>query len=390
MIRTAAALLSLALMSLARAGDLIPDDGASTATGLENAPSRFLDPDDGWLDVSGFLDRPYGFVPLISPITEPAVGYGALVAPVFIQANSPAPDGSPVKPNLAAIGGFRTEEEAKGWFAAYSGVWMDGRLETKAAIFSAELNLDFYGLGGRLGSRVNSVGYELDATGGLVETRVRLGDSPVMAGLRYLYADIQSTFSVDLPIFGVRSADLDSTLGGPSLILAYDTRDNVFTPTRGTFAEASASFHEEYFGASSSHQRLDLIAIHYRPLHEKVSLGIRGDYNVTFGDTPFYYDPYVQLRGVPALRYQGEAVGSLEAEIRWQFWKRFSLVAFGGVGVAATERDDLDLEEAIFAGGGGFRYELARRYGLHMGIDIGVSEEDTAVYVTFGSAWLRP
>jgi len=45
--------------------------------------SRFFDADDGWFDVSGFLDTAYGFVPVIAPITEPAVGYGAAGALVF-------------------------------------------------------------------------------------------------------------------------------------------------------------------------------------------------------------------------------------------------------------------------------------------------------------------
>lgn len=32
--------------------------------------SRFIDPDDGWFDVSNFLDTAYGFVPVLAPITE--------------------------------------------------------------------------------------------------------------------------------------------------------------------------------------------------------------------------------------------------------------------------------------------------------------------------------
>ena len=45
--------------------------------------SRLFDADDGWLDLSQFLDTAYGFVPLISPITEPAVGYGAAAGTVW-------------------------------------------------------------------------------------------------------------------------------------------------------------------------------------------------------------------------------------------------------------------------------------------------------------------
>jgi glucose/arabinose dehydrogenase len=33
---------------------------------------------------------------------------------------------------------------------------------------------------------------------------------------------------------------------------------------------------------------------------------------------------------------------------------------------------------------------LARRYKLHMGIDVAFGPDGTAFYVQFGSAWFRP
>jgi glucose/arabinose dehydrogenase len=41
-------------------------------------------------------------------------------------------------------------------------------------------------------------------------------------------------------------------------------------------------------------------------------------------------------------------------------------------------------------GGGGFRYELARKYKLHMGLDVAFGPDGPALYVQFGSAWMRP
>jgi hypothetical protein len=41
-------------------------------------------------------------------------------------------------------------------------------------------------------------------------------------------------------------------------------------------------------------------------------------------------------------------------------------------------------------GGAGFRYELARKYGLHMGVDVATGPAGQAMYVQFGSAWMRP
>jgi hypothetical protein len=40
---------------------------------------------------------------------------------------------------------------------------------------------------------------------------------------------------------------------------------------------------------------------------------------------------------------------------------------------------------------GGVRYELSRRHGLHMGLDVGFGPGGQPIlYVIFGSAWFRP
>lgn len=60
-------------------------------------PSKFFDPQDGWFDVSSFLSTAYGFIPLVLPITEPAVGYGAGAGLIFINRSEAAP-GQPPPP----------------------------------------------------------------------------------------------------------------------------------------------------------------------------------------------------------------------------------------------------------------------------------------------------
>jgi hemolysin activation/secretion protein len=90
------------------------------------------------------------------------------------------------------------------------------------------------------------------------------------------------------------------------------------------------------------------------------------------------------------MRYQGEEAAQIEAELRWQFWKRLSLVGFVGGGAVWNDFEKFDDSVAVVAGGAGFRYELARKYGLHAGVDLAFSEGNTAVYVQFGSAWMRP
>jgi hypothetical protein len=96
------------------------------------------------------------------------------------------------------------------------------------------------------------------------------------------------------------------------------------------------------------------------------------------------------LRGVPALRYPGEQALSAELEARWQFRGRWSIVGFGGAGRARTERAGETVTQGVGSGGVGFRYELARRFGMHVGLDLAHSPGTTAVLLQIGSAWPRP
>jgi len=376
--------LSFLLVSLPAVG-LVADGGDSASSGLSTEKgSRFIDPEDGWFDLSSFIDDPAGFVPLVTPITEEAVGLGAGIIPVFISKNPAASDGSPVRPNILALGGFKTENDSEGFFGVHTGNWMDGRVKTTIGGISSSVNLDFYGLGNR-GRQ-----YNIETRGLLVDAKVRIGDSPVMVGLGYLYAEMDVSFESNWPALTNRAFSAESQLGAPILSLSYDTRDNIFTPGGGTYAELTATFHEPFFGASSSFQRVDLVALRYWKLKKDLVLGLRGDVQASFGDVPFYAYPFIRLRGAPAMRYQGESVAFAEAELRWRFWKRFSLIAFGGAGVSERKSGILEGSDSVFTGGAGFRYELASRYDLHMGLDIGhTSDGDTGFYVTFGSAWMR-
>ena len=51
----------------------------------EPALSKFRSPEDGWPDISQFLDARYGSLPVGSLITEPAVGFGAAGGLAFIK-----------------------------------------------------------------------------------------------------------------------------------------------------------------------------------------------------------------------------------------------------------------------------------------------------------------
>jgi hypothetical protein len=361
--------------------------GASSST---NSPAKFRSPEDGWLDMSGFIDQAYGFAPIVMPITEPAVGYGAAGGLMFIDKPQGEAKAGFGRPNITAVGGMGTANGTWGAGAGDSRFWLDDRLQTLVGFGYASVNLDYYGIGSDRALQNNPLGYNLEPLGGLASAKYRLGSSRWWGGLSYALATTQVKFDVPAGTPGLPSFQRESRMGGLTPSLTYDSRDTIFTPTRGTYFEGTTGLFSEALGGDDEFQRVNLVAMQYVPLHPQWTLGVRADVNCSFGDEPFYARPFIHLRGAPAMRYQGEEVAQVEAELRWQFWKRFSLVGFVGGGSAWNDFEQFSKAQSIVTGGTGFRYELARKYGLHLGLDVAFGPDDPVVYVQFGSAWMRP
>jgi len=352
--------------------------------------SNFYSAEDGWLDVSSFLDQKYGFMPLVIPITEPAVGYGAAGGLAFIDKPMGQAQAGFGRPNITVVGGLGTENGTWGVMAGDLRHWFGDRLQTLVGVVKASVNLDFYGIGDDSALKDHPLSYNLEPVVGLVRAKYRLGGSKVWAGLGYALASTQVTFDAPAATPGLPDVQQVSRVGGLAPSLSFDSRDNIFTPIRGTFVELTAGFFSPTLGGDDEFQRYSLIAIQYLPLHTDVAMGVRGDATVSAGDVPFYMRPFIALRGAPVMRYQGDEVAQIEAEVRWQCWKRFSLVGFAGYGAAWNDFMRIDNTLTIVTGGTGFRYEIARAYGLHMGLDVAFGPDTTAIYVQFGSAWMRP
>jgi outer membrane protein assembly factor BamA len=354
------------------------------------APSKFRSADDGWLDVSGFLDEKYGFLPVAIPITEPAVGYGAAVGLAFISSPLAEAREGFGRPDISIAGGLGTDNGSWGLMLGDVRHWFDDRLETQAGIMHLSANLDFNGIGKDAFLERHPIQYNLEPTGGVVRAKYRLGDSTFWLGLGYAFAVTHVTFRAAEGTPGLPDIKRETKVGGLTPSFTYDTRDNLFTPIHGTFVEAILGVFSPALGADSDFQRLQITAIQYFPLLSTLYLGLRGDGTATFGDTPFYLKPFISLRGAPIMRYQGDEVASVEAELRWQFWKRFSVLGFVGTGAAWNDAERVNSIQKIVTGGFGFRYEIARKYGIHMGLDIAFAPDNAAVYVQVGSAWARP
>jgi outer membrane protein assembly factor BamA len=360
------------------------------AEAKEAKPPLLRSSEDGWLDLSGFIDQAYGFLPVLMPVTEPAVGYGAGVAAMFLDKPKPEAGAGFGRPNITVLGVLATENGTRGGAVGDIRHWLGDRLQTTVGVFKASVNLDFYGVGRDDAQSSHPLRFTLEPLGGLARAKLRLGNSRTWAGLSYFTAAIDVSYTAPEQWPTDRGFEKTSRVGALVPSLSFDSRDNIFTPTKGTYADLQCGVFRQALGGSNDFERDSGVVIQYVRLGPTVTIGLRGDAVATWGDTPFYMLPYVSLRGAPAMRYQGNQVASVETEARWQCWRRFSLVGFAGTGSAWRSTFREDTRESVRTGGAGFRYELARKYGVHAGVDVANGPDGYAVYVQVGSAWARP
>ena len=89
------------------------------------------------------------------------------------------------------------------------------------------------------------------------------------------------------------------------------------------------------------------------------------------------------------MKYQNTNTLLMEAELTWNIYKRWYISGFTGIGNAFENFADFTQGKSVATVGTGFRYLLARKLGTQMGMDFGFSQDDFALYLIFGTAWMR-
>ena len=354
----------------------------------------FTDPEDGALDMSEFMIDYKGFLPVPLLITEPAVGYGGGLGLIFVRNSlrerqeEGKQSGHVTPPDV--FGAFFAATENGTKFAAVGGMFSfgeDDRWRYRGGIGRVDANLDFYGVGGQLGNGDRSIGFNLNGWASSQQGLLRLGDSNHYLALRWIYLDLRVTFDPTRPepAFAPRSRTLTSSGVGPSL--EHDSRDNIFTPNRGWQGAIDALFYSPEISSDNRFQTYRAHAFVYTPFGRDFVLGTRLDARAARGDVPFYQLPFIDIRGVPKGRYQDENVSVLEGELRWNATPRWALIGFFGGGRAWGLQERFGEANTVFAGGAGFRYLIARRLGIYMGLDVARGPDETAFYIQVGGAW---
>jgi len=349
---------------------------------------------DGAFDLSSYIIDANGFVPVPFIITEPAVGgFGGAIAPIFLKKRPPYIDTvngqarmTPVAPDITGgVAGYTVNNT---WMLAAfrSGTFIKSRIKYTIGGGYANVNMSFYHTYPQTGEK--EFKFNFRTIPALLQATKRISLSHWYIGFKYLFLKTDVEYKGTLPSF-VKPIEESSIVSQLGAVVELDNRDNVFTPNSGMKLHFDAINSGSYFGSDYDFWRLDYYMYAYKTISKKLVGGWRVDGQQVFGDPPFYLLPYIDMRGIPAARYQGRADILTELEARWDFVKRWSIMFFGGTGKAFDAWEDFGPAKWVTSYGTGFRYLLARRFKLRVGIDLARGPDTWAYYIVFGSSWLK-
>lgn len=348
---------------------------------------KLKDPETGQIDITDWLLKGGGFLPVPIIVTEPAVGFGLGLAPTFFHDfNHPGTKQKELSVEEfleyppSATAGFALYTTNGSWVAgaAHMGNYLQDRIRYTGALAYADVNLKFYVLD-------NPLNFEMKGLFTIQDVRFKLGKTKWFLGADYGYFNSNVNFKLDEA--PESPGDSSSSNAGLGAIAYFDNRNTTFTPDTGREFLTKISRYDTALGGDYKYWQFDLDLKSFHQVAPAWVVGWRVKGSATDGETPFWALPFVFMRGVPAMRYQGDSVAQIETEARWDFKGPWSMVGFLGYGQAWSDVPILDSDDLILAGGAGIRVNIAPKLRFRTGIDIARGPEQWTIYLQFGHAW---
>jgi len=326
-------------------------------------------------------------VPIPFPITDENLGYGGILAVAYMNDNKKS--NRPNTPQtITGIAGGATSTGS--WLASifHSQAMNNDKMRYDGMVGYADMFLDYY-----LFEKIDRLRFPIETNitfwGTQHQMLFRFGQSNFFIGPQYRYMNVKGKINLELddPDYEDLAVYLKfkETVSAIALLGNYDSRDQVISPVKGYYTGFFIRRNATWLGATKDYYWAEVFAYAYYKPGNKLYTILKFDFQYAGDNTPFYAKPYVSLRGVPAMRYQGNEVSTFENQWRVDLFKNVSLVAFAGVGKSYNSLQEFSESKWIHNYGTGIRYTLKNINNLRVGVDVAWSNENFAWGISLGT-----
>ncbi|NNE78220.1 MAG: BamA/TamA family outer membrane protein [Pricia sp.] len=182
----------------------------------------------------------------------------------------------------------------------------------------------------------------------------------------------------------------DGTVSNLGIEMIYDTRDNIFFPTKGVFVQGNVYTSSKILGSSFHYSKFELDNRYYQMVGKNQILAANLFFAGSSDGTPFYDLYYLgskRTRGINNRRFQDNAELSMALEYRFPIAGRFGGVVFGSTGTVAPKLSKTLTSTFKNSAGIGLRYIINKRDGVRIRADYGMSSEGGQFYFTIKEAF---
>ena len=195
----------------------------------------------------------------------------------------------------------------------------------------------------------------------------------------------RTVFDVDLPI------DFESrAFSGLGAVATWDSRDNIFYPLKGYYIDFWTLWNRDWIGSDQDYDIYYFEARGFREYRKKHVIAARIHSRFASGDIPFedesvFYN--IDLRGYTDGRYRADQRHTVQAEYRWNIFRRWYAVGFGGFGWSVDEVSEISWDGILPSVGLGARWQMISDPPINIGIDYAWGKEERAIYFKIGEAF---
>ncbi|MFD2201627.1 BamA/TamA family outer membrane protein [Shivajiella indica] len=171
-------------------------------------------------------------------------------------------------------------------------------------------------------------------------------------------------------------------LSGIGLNLNYDTRDNIFQPTKGWYNRLAWMGFTPVLGSNFTFNQYTLDFRKYFKTFGNQVLALQSWWSFTTGGPTFQHISLIggsdRMRGFFEGRFRDNHAQVQQAEYRIPIYRNLGLVVFGHAGQVAREVGEFNMRRMRYGAGFGFRYKINKE-GLNIRLDIAFGDQ-TAFY----------
>jgi len=324
--------------------------------------------------------RNWVIVPI--PMSNPTLDTGLVVGGAYFHRQTEEQK-KHQPPSVTGAGGLYSSNKSNAFAIAHQSYFGENKWRIGGIVGHADVKLDLNASAGGDG------GPSIDwfVKGDFFSARVaRKIAGKWYVGITARYLDVNQQLGIGAPDAEFSTA-ADTVALGLGISIEYDDRDKPFNSYAGSKFKFSAMTNSQDLGGDDSYKSYKASYASYHTIRPSLVLAWEIQGCSKSDQAPLWDACRVDLRGFSATDYLGKLSASGQVEARWQFHRKWGVVAFAGSGYYRDSFNEDREREAIPSYGFGLRFMVLESQRINMRLDYGRSNDSDAVYLSVGEAF---